>query len=123
MIEIVTTMANSLKMRPTMPPISRIGRNTATSEAVIETMVKPTSRLPASAASNGGVPSSMWRTMFSSMTMASSTTRPTASVRPSSEMLSIEKPSRYITASVAISEIGTARTGMMVIVSRRRNKR
>ena len=111
-IEIVTTMANSLKMRPMTPPISRIGRKTATSETVIETIVKPTSRLPTSAASNGFMPSSMWRTMFSSMTMASSTTSPTASVSPSSEMLSMEKPSTYITANVAMSEIGTASVGM-----------
>ena len=51
-IAIVTTIANSLKMRPTTPPISRTGMNTATSETVIEMMVKPISRLPLSAASN-----------------------------------------------------------------------
>ena len=34
-------------------------------------------------------PSSMWRTMFSSTTMASSTMNPTASVRAISERLSI----------------------------------
>ena len=61
--------------------------------------------------------------MFSSMTMASSTTRPTASVSPSSEMLSMRKPNRYIAPSVAISEIGTASAGMMVAVTRRRNRK
>ena len=55
-MEIVTTTANSLKMRPTTPPISRTGRNTATSESVIETMVKPISRLPFSAASKAACP-------------------------------------------------------------------
>ena len=64
--------------------------NTATSETVIETMVKPISPLPLRAACIGGMPSSMCRTMFSSMTMASSTTRPTDRVSASSEMLSIE---------------------------------
>ena len=39
----VTTTANSLKMRPTTPPMSSIGMNTATSEIVIERMVKPIS--------------------------------------------------------------------------------
>ena len=34
------------------------------------------------------MPSSMWRTMFSSMTMASSTTKPTEIVKAISEMLS-----------------------------------
>jgi len=38
--------ANSRKTRPTMPPISRTGMNTAISENVIETMVKPISRAP-----------------------------------------------------------------------------
>ena len=52
-IATVTTTANSLKMRPMMPPISSTGMNTATSETVIEMMVKPISRLPLSAASNG----------------------------------------------------------------------
>ena len=54
-------------------------------------MVKPISRAPFSAASNGRMPSSMWRTMFSSMTMASSTTKPTDSVSASSVMLLMEK--------------------------------
>ena len=87
---IVTTTANSLKMRPTTPPMSSTGMNTATRETVIERIVKPISPDPLSAASKGDMPSSTWRTMFSSMTIASSTTRPTASVRPRSEILSIE---------------------------------
>ena len=53
------------------------------------------------------------------MTIASSTTSPTDSVSAISEMLSIEKPSRYITASVAISEIGTASAGISVAQTRR----
>ena len=61
--------------------------------------------------------------MFSSMTMASSTTRPTASVRPSSEILSMLKLSRYIAPSVAISDMGTASAGMMVAVTRRKNRK
>ncbi len=40
---IVTTTANSLNMRPTTPPMSSTGMNTATSESVIERMVKPIS--------------------------------------------------------------------------------
>ena len=43
--------ANSRNTRPTMPPISRIGMNTAISENVIDTIVKPISREPLSAAS------------------------------------------------------------------------
>ena len=83
-----TITANSWNSRPITPGMKKIGMKTATSELEIEMMVKPTSREPRSAAWNGGSPSSTWRMMFSSMTIASSTTRPTASVRPSSEMLS-----------------------------------
>ena len=90
MIATDTVTANSRNTRPTMPPISSTGMNTAISEKVIEMMVKPISRAPFSAASNGRMPCSMWRTMFSSMTMASSTTKPTDSVSASSVMLLME---------------------------------
>ena len=106
-----------------MPPISSTGMNTAISEKVIDTMVKPISRAPLSAASNGRMPPSMWRTMFSSMTMASSTTKPTDSVSASSVMLLIEKSNAYIAAQVPISEIGTASAGMMVAETERRNRK
>ena len=54
------------------------GMNTATSEMVIETIVKPISLSALEAAAIGVSPSSMCRTMFSSITIASSTTKPTA---------------------------------------------
>ncbi len=111
MIATAIVTANSRNTRPTMPPISSTGMNTAISEKVIEMMVKPISRAPFSAASNGRMPPSMWRTMFSSMTMASSTTKPTDSVSASSVMLLIEKPNAYIAAQVPTSEIGTASAG------------
>ena len=38
--------ANSRNSRPTMPPMNRTGMNTAASERVMETMVKPISREP-----------------------------------------------------------------------------
>ena len=80
--------ANSRNSRPTMPPISRIGRNTAISDRLIDSTVKPTSRAPSSAASKRGMPASMWRVMFSSTTMASSTTKPVAMVSAISDRLS-----------------------------------
>ena len=64
------------------------GMNTAASDSVIEMMVKPISRAPRSVAWNGFSPASMWRTMFSSITIASSTTKPTDSVSAISERLS-----------------------------------
>jgi hypothetical protein len=60
-IEAVTVSANSRNMRPMMPPMSRSGMNTATSDRLIDSTVKPISREPVSAASNGEAPSSMWR--------------------------------------------------------------
>ncbi|MND09668.1 hypothetical protein D3C83_331860 [compost metagenome] len=59
MIATEIATANSRKTRPTMPPISSTGINTAISENVIEMMVKPISREPLSAASNGRMPPSM----------------------------------------------------------------
>ena len=109
---IVMVTANSRNTRPTMPPIRSTGMNTAINAKVMEMMVKPISREPFSAASNGAMPPSIWRMMFSSITMASSTTNPTDSVSASSVMLLIEYPNPYIAAQVAISEIGTASAGM-----------
>ena len=45
--------ANSLKRRPTIPPISRMGMNTATREVLIDSTVKPISRAPRKVASKG----------------------------------------------------------------------
>ena len=64
------------------------GMNTAASDSVIETIVNAISFEPSSAACSRGLPISMCRTMFSSMTMASSTTKPTESVSAISDRLS-----------------------------------
>ena len=45
-------------MRPTMPPISRMGMNTATSEVLMDSTVNPISFDPRSAASIGENPCS-----------------------------------------------------------------
>ncbi|MEY9685691.1 hypothetical protein ABIF13_006465 [Bradyrhizobium elkanii] len=87
-IAIVMVMANSRNRRPTRPPIKRIGTNTATSDTLIDSTVKPTSRVPTSVASSRDSPASMWRVMFSSTTMASSTTKPVATVSAISEKMS-----------------------------------
>ena len=52
----VSVTANSRKSRPTMPPISKIGMNTATSDVLMESTVKPISRAPCSAARIGFQP-------------------------------------------------------------------
>ena len=79
--------ANSRNNRPTMPPMSKIGMNTAINDKLIDSTVKPTSRAPRSAARTGATPFSMWRDTFSRTTMASSTTKPVAMVSAISERL------------------------------------
>ncbi len=97
--------------------------NTAISENVIEIIVNPISRAPFSAASKGRIPPSIWRTMFSSMTIASSTTKPTDNVSASSVMLLIENPNAYMAAQVPISDTGTASEGMIVAEAERKNRK
>ena len=60
-IDAVTVRANSRNRRPMIPPMSRSGMKTATSDRLIERTVKPISRAPASAASNGVAPCSTCR--------------------------------------------------------------
>jgi hypothetical protein len=115
--------ANSFSSRPTIPPMKRTGMNTATSESVIETIVKPISRAPRRAACRTLSPISMWRTMFSSITIASSTTKPTQSVSAISDRLSRLKPNRYITANVPTIDMGMATLGIAVAVRLRRNRK
>ena len=115
--------ANSWSRRPRIPLIKSTGMKTAAKDSVIETMVKPISRAPLKAASIGCSPTSMWRTMFSSITMASSTTKPTESVSAISDRLSSEYPSRYITANVPTIDMGKAMLGMAVADRLRRNRK
>ena len=117
----VSVSANSRNMRPTRPVMNSSGMNTAISDIVSEITVKPISRAPRSAASSGDSPSSMWRTMFSIMTMASSTTKPVPMVSAISDRLSSEKPQNHITPKVAISDSGSATPAMMVARMVRRN--
>ena len=52
---------NSRNRRPSTPPMNRTGMNTAASDSVIETIVKPISREPTSEAVSGSSPSSTCR--------------------------------------------------------------
>ena len=51
--------ANSLNNRPSRPPMNSTGMNTATSDNVIDRIVKPISAEPSRAATLGGFPISM----------------------------------------------------------------
>ena len=107
-------MANSRNSLPRMPLMNRIGMKTAASDTVIDRIVKPISRDPFSAASNGCSPCSMCRTMFSSITIASSTTKPIERMSAIIDRLSSVKPSTDITANVPRIENGRASAGMSV---------
>src|SRR4029078_6221502 len=85
---IVSVNANSRNMRPTSPDMNSSGMKTAISDTVSEITVKPISLAPFSDASIADSPFSMWRTMFSIITMASSTTKPVPIVSALSERLS-----------------------------------
>ncbi|MNS98511.1 hypothetical protein D3C72_1328810 [compost metagenome] len=113
-------MANSRNSRPTTSAMNSSGISTAISDRVREIRVKPICLAPLSAACIGLSPSSIKRAMFSSMTMASSTTKPVAMVSAISVRLLTEKPARYITPKVPISDNGTAIDGMRVALKRRR---
>ena len=89
--------------------------NTAISTAVVAMIGPVTSCMALRAAASGARPASSWRSTFSTTTMASSTTRPMASTMPSRESMLSEKPSRYMTVSVAISDTGMAISGMTVV--------
>jgi len=117
----VSVSANSRNMRPTRPVMNSSGMNTAISDKVSEMMVKPISLAPLSAAWSGLSPSSICRTMFSIMTMASSTTKPVPMVSAISDRLSSEKPAKYMTPKVAISDSGRATPAITVARMVRRN--
>ncbi len=87
-IEAAIVTANSCISRPTMPPMNSTGMKTAASDSVIDTIVNEISFDPSSDACMRVLPISMWRTMFSSITIASSTTKPTDSVRAINDRLS-----------------------------------
>ena len=117
------TTANSWNSRPIIPLINSTGINTAASEIVIEIMVNPISLAPSIAAVNRSFPISMWRTMFSSMTIASSTTKATESVSAIKDRLSSVYPSRDMAAKVPMSDMGNARLGIMVAEILRRKRK
>ena len=89
----------------------------------METIVNPISRAPSREASSTPLPCSMWRTMFSNITIASSTTKPTDNVSASRDMLSTVKPSAYITANVPMIDIGNAKLGISVAEAFRRKRK
>ena len=112
-----------MNSRPVRPVANASGANTDASVSVIATIAKPISRAPLIAACLRGMPSSMWRKMFSSMTIASSTTRPIASTIASSVSVLIVKPNAYISPNAPISDTGIVTIGISVARKLRRKKK
>ena len=77
--------ANSRKSAPVSPPVKPSGESTAASVSVMAITGPVISFMPRIEASSGVRPSSMWRWMFSTTTMASSTTSPIASTMARSD--------------------------------------
>ena len=117
----VRVSANSRNMRPTSPDMNNSGMNTAISDTVSEITVKPISLAPRSEACIAVSPFSMWRTMFSIITMASSTTNPVPIVSAISDRLSRLKPEKYMMPNEVISDSGSATPAISVARSERRN--
>ena len=95
--------------------------NTAASTEVIAMIGPVTSSIARRAAWSGGSPFSMWRSTFSTTTMASSTTMPIDNTRPNSDRVFSENPIRCMTAKVPTSETGTAISGISEARQLRRN--
>ena len=89
------------------------GTNTATRTSAIAMIGPDTSRMACTVACRGARPFSIFRSTFSTTTMASSTTIPMARTRPNRLSALIEKPNRCITANVPTIDIGTAISGMI----------
>ena len=90
-----------------------VGMKTAQSTSAVATMGPVTSPIARLVASTGERPSRMFRSTFSTTTIASSTTIPIESTIPKSERLLILNPNKCITAKVPMSETGTATSGMI----------
>ena len=117
----VSVNANSRNIRPTRPDMNSNGMNTAINDTVSEITVKPISLAPRSEASIAVSPFSMWRTIFSIMTMASSTTKPVPMVSAISDRLSRLKPEKYMMPKLVISDSGSATPAISVARIERRN--
>lgn len=84
-VAVAIVTANWRKNWPVMPLTSAAGMNTAMSTSEIATSVPDTSSIDRCAASRGESPRAMFRSTFSTTTIASSTTMPMASTRPNSD--------------------------------------
>src|SRR5688572_16571624 len=93
--------------------MNAVGMNTAQSTSAMAIIGPVTSSIAFFVASNGVRPSAMFRSTFSTTTMASSTTIPMANTSPNNVSMLMLNPSASITANVPINDTGTAASGMI----------
>src|SRR5207245_7053778 len=102
-------IAKCLYSWPVNPPRNPTGTNTAHSTSTIAIIGAVTSSMALLAASLDEQHSSfMWRSTFSTTTMASSTTMPMASTMPNSVRVLMENPRACMPAKAPMRETGTA---------------
>ena len=93
--------------------MNAVGMKTAHSTSAIAIIGPETSSIAFRVAAIGDRPSSIWRSTFSTTTIASSTTIPIERTRPKSDSVLSENPRPSITANVPTSDTGTATSGMI----------
>src|SRR5262245_21086959 len=93
--------------------MNAVGTNTAHNTSAVAMIGLVTSLIARLAASAGDNPNAMFRSTFSTTTIASSTTMPIASTRPNNERLLMENPNASMAANVPTSDTGTAASGMI----------
>ena len=113
-------MPKGRKNCPKVPPIKPMGKNTATIVRVEIEAVKPISRVAENAASRGLSPSSRWRIMFSTSTIASSTIMPIAKANASKVRVSKLNPATAMTIKVPSKDTGMAIAVIKVALKLRR---
>ena len=112
---------NCLKYWPAMPPMKLTGANTATMVSVIAITARPISPEASMAAWRAVLPMRMWRTMFSTSTMASSTRMPVTRVIASRLTKLKLKPIASIARKVGTTASGSAVAETRVARQSRRN--
>ncbi len=113
--ETAIVTANCLYSAPVMPPRNATGMNTAFSTSTIAMTGPLTSSIARFAASFAdSLNCTMFRSVFSTTTIASSTTRPIARIMPNSVSMLIEKPNTSMPIIAPRIDTGTASVGMMV---------
>ena len=94
--------------------IKAVGTNTATKTKAVAIIGPTTSLIAFRVASLADSPKPIWRSTFSTTTIASSTTIPIAKTKPNNDKVFKDRPMADITAKVPIKDTGTANKGMIV---------